>query len=434
MDMSAHIKTIFEQAERHSELLSAHLRVLVFAVILALVLNISAPGHHHHQSMYALAGGYGLLTLSAEILAFRRFFRPWLPWLFVTIDVLLLLGFLILMSLAMEAPLSAILGIPGSALIFVFIAHAALRHRPWLIAYTVALFSTLWVLLIGLSDIFPVSGGEDLLPAGLQMGTGHHGLASEAVRVAIIILTGIIVVVSVSRARNCLFTSITQTRRSANLARYVPHGMAGELADSGLEAMWQGHRQDAAVLFVDIRGFTAMSEKLEAGAVAALLTDFRGRMSHPIEQHGGVIDKFIGDAIMGVFGTPRPGPDDARNALHCALDMVETLHGWNRERQADGRPAIALGIGVHYGQVFAGAIGNETRLEYTVIGDTVNVAERLEKLTRTVGAPLVVSAGLLHAADDMTDDPRWQALPPQNLPGRTGSVEVFRLNIASLGN
>ena len=107
---------------------------------------------------------------------------------------------------------------------------------------------------------------------------------------------------------------------------------------------------------------------------------------------------------MATFGTPDQGPHDARNALKCALDMLAALESWNAERAAAGAPTVRVGIGLHYGSVIAGDIGNERRLEYSVIGDTVNIASRLESLTRGLTSPLVVSDDLVKAIAMQDDD------------------------------
>jgi len=139
------------------------------------------------------------------------------------------------------------------------------------------------------------------------------------------------------------------------------------------------------------------------------------------------VDKFIGDAIMAVFGTPLQRPDDASRAVTCALEILDATRHWSEDRERSGSQPVAIGIGVHYGEVFAGALGNEQLLEYTVIGDTVNVAERLEGLSRNVGSPLVVSAALLEAAGGARENAAWRRLPPQELKGHRKPVEAFCL-------
>ena len=130
----------------------------------------------------------------------------------------------------------------------------------------------------------------------------------------------------------------------------------------------------------------------------ALLRGFHRRMAETVFAHGGTVDKYIGDAVMATFGTPRPAPDDALRAVRCALAMADAVARWNAERKAAGEAPIRVGIGLHYGPVVTGDMGDERRLEYAVIGDTVNVASRVEKLTRERGVETLVTGDALEAA------------------------------------
>jgi adenylate cyclase len=140
-----------------------------------------------------------------------------------------------------------------------------------------------------------------------------------------------------------------------------------------------------------------MAETIAPERVIALLRSFHRRMCRVVFAHHGTIDKYIGDAVMATFGTPQPGPTDATNALHCGHAMLREIERWNAKRARRRAPPVRIGIGIHYGQVVAGNIGDERRLEFTVIGDVVNVASRLERLTRERNAPIVVSGDLVEA-------------------------------------
>jgi adenylate cyclase len=207
----------------------------------------------------------------------------------------------------------------------------------------------------------------------------------------------------------------------------MPENLVDRLSAEDLENLRSSRRQDVAVMFTDIRGFTTLSERVEPAQLGEFLSEFRYRMAAPIKDHHGTVDKFIGDAIMAVFGVPRPGPEDARNALNCARAMLTALKDWNAERRAQGLDLVSIGIGLHFGPVFAGALGDESRLEYTVIGDCVNVAERLEKLTRQFDSEIVVSLEALQAAGEASARGHWQKLPVQTLKGRDGEISAYGL-------
>ena len=163
----------------------------------------------------------------------------------------------------------------------------------------------------------------------------------------------------------------------SNIQRYFSPDLAKTIAEHGEEVRLGGAKRDVVILFSDIRGFTSMSEKMEPDDVAHLLRDYFTEMVEIIFRHGGTLDKFIGDAIMALWGAPLGTEDDADKAMLAAIEMQRALGPLNEHWEASGKPRIAIGLGINCGQVFAGNIGSEQRLEYTVLGDAVNTASRL---------------------------------------------------------
>src|SRR5207245_9682981 len=152
-----------------------------------------------------------------------------------------------------------------------------------------------------------------------------------------------------------------------------------------------GNESVATVLFSDIRSFTPLAEQLGAHPTVTLLNDYFERMVDCISQQGGMLDKFIGDAIMASFGLPVPGEDDEDRALRAAVAMIRSLWAWNREREQRGEPSLDMGIGLNTDLVVAGNIGSPKRMDYTIIGDGVNVASRLESACKHYGARSLLS-------------------------------------------
>ena len=183
-------------------------------------------------------------------------------------------------------------------------------------------------------------------------------------------------------------------RARANLARYFSPNIVDLLADSD-EPLGPVRRQQVGVLFVDIVGFTRMAETLAPEAVVGLLREFHERMARQIFACGGTVEKYIGDEIFAVFGLPTASPHDALSTLRCAGLMLQELAAWNASRASAGAPPLGIGIGVNYGPAVMGDVGSEHTLAFTVIGDTVNVASRLQSLTRELGVPLVVAEAVL---------------------------------------
>jgi len=150
-----------------------------------------------------------------------------------------------------------------------------------------------------------------------------------------------------------------------------------------------GHLAHATILFCDLRGFTSLSERSSPEMVVALLNDYFTLMTEEIEKHEGYVNKFIGDSILAVFGTPFAVENHANKAFACALAMEKALETLNTNRSSQEK--IAMGIGIHSGNLLCGNIGSKRRLEFTVIGDTVNTASRVEGLTKTLGKSLLLT-------------------------------------------
>jgi adenylate cyclase len=185
-------------------------------------------------------------------------------------------------------------------------------------------------------------------------------------------------------------------RARGNLARYFSPNLVGILAERD-EPFGPVRRQDVAVLFADIVGFTSISEEMSPELVVGLLREFHRRMTACIFECGGTVEKYIGDAILATFGVPEAGACDAGEALRCADLMLAALAGANRERAA-GDPPLAMGIGLNYGPAVIGDVGSERSMSFTVVGDTVNTASRIQTLTRALGTPLLASDALVREA------------------------------------
>ena len=208
------------------------------------------------------------------------------------------------------------------------------------------------------------------------------------------------------------------------LDKNVSPEVAAQLLRDG--ATLGGQEREVTILFADIRGFTPMSERLAARELLTLLNRHFDRMSAAIEHEGGVIDKFIGDSIMALFGAPVSQGDAADRAIRAALAMERALAGLNEELAREDRPPLGLGIGINTARVIAGNIGTQRRLNYSVIGDGVNIAARLQTLTRTAEyqTNIITAAATVQALRSREALP-LRPLGAVTVKGRAGSIEIF---------
>ncbi|MGI9523196.1 MAG: adenylate/guanylate cyclase domain-containing protein, partial [Hyphomicrobiaceae bacterium] len=193
-------------------------------------------------------------------------------------------------------------------------------------------------------------------------------------------------------ARRTVIQAVQLEVANAQFGRYFSPGVVSRISSDAESVLGVGGRtQEVAVMFYDIRDFTTLTEDLSPSDAVGFLSQYHERMVAVIFEFGGTIDKFIGDALMVTFGTPEPRDDDAERSVRAAIAMNAALAELNVERERDGLVTIRHGIGIHFGPVIAGNIGTEARLEYTVIGATVNVASRIQDVCKTLGENLLVS-------------------------------------------
>ena len=211
-------------------------------------------------------------------------------------------------------------------------------------------------------------------------------------------------------------------QQKALVRRFATSAVAQDLAQSGFAL--GGRRVQASVMFSDIRGFTALVEQQSPEETIELLNSYYALMFEAISAHGGVVNQMIGDGLMALFGAPLPLPDAALAAARAALDMAELVDLFSTERERAGKPAVRIGIGIASGEVVAGYTGTQQRATYTCIGDTVNLAARLETHTKQAGHRVLIDAATQAAIAGRLPT---TALGPVDIKGRSMPLPVFAL-------
>ncbi len=220
-----------------------------------------------------------------------------------------------------------------------------------------------------------------------------------------------------------------EERIRERLSRYHSPGVVDEIVTGGPRGVESMRTREVTVFFADIVGFTSSAETMDPEELSRFLETVFTFAADAIFEQGGTLDKFIGDAVMAFFGAPIPQQDHARRAVTAAAKLIESLTAWNRQRAARGERAVAVRIGVNTGNAFVGDIGSDRRVDYTVLGNTVNVAARLES---TVAGPneVVVGVETAHQAGGEFD---FEPLGEQKLKGLSKGLTAFRVKLDDAG-
>jgi class 3 adenylate cyclase len=248
----------------------------------------------------------------------------------------------------------------------------------------------------------------------------HLALTAAAGLLACAVL-GVIVARLASR-RRILQQRLAQSERELerlqrSFARFAPAELVERIAAERLLA--GGERREVTVLFADLRDFTRLSEQLDPAVVLGLLNGYFQAMSAAIQSHHGHITRLMGDGIMSVFGALERNPWHVQDAVEAALDMREALARYNESLAGRGLPPLAFGVGIHCGPVIAGLVGSASMQEFTVLGDVVNVAARVEALTRRLGGDILVTEDVHSVLGDRF---KMSAMPPADIKGKSQPI------------
>jgi adenylate cyclase len=321
---------------------------------------------------------------------------------------------------------------------FVFLATATLAYS-WRTVVAMGFWTgTVWAIGVGWACLQPETHADltERVRAAVGSDTRMFDIINPAAirvpdrfqEIIVFVIVAMTLALAVRRSNALLISHAGIERERTNLARYFSPNVVEQLSGND-EPLKQVRTQNVAVLFADIVDFTAYADGRSPVEVIGTLRHFHERMEREVFRHGGTLDKYLGDGLMATFGTPSAGDADAVNALRCAQGMIASVGAFNIERKSRGEPPIRLSVGLHYGPVVLGDIGLN-RLEFAVIGTTVNAASRLESLTRELGCAMIASDDLVRQArtearSSDADFAPLAAQPPRTIRGLERPVGIW---------
>ncbi len=344
-------------------------------------------------------GLYAVFTAWCLYLAYRNRLTHTMLMVSVVVDVALLMITIWSFHIEYAQPAAFYLKAPTLLYIFIFIALRVLSVAPGYVLFAGLVAAAGWSLLLGYALV--ETGGWQLLTRDYvaYLISPRILIGGEVDKIVSILLVAIVLTVATARARSLLYRAVAEGAAAAQLSRFFSPEVAATIveSDEGLRP-GQGRQTEAGAMFIDMRGFTRLAAELAPCDLIGLLGEYL-RIAVPIVQrNGGSVGTFLGDGIMVTFGATRAFEKYAADALRTAEQLLDELGEWADARARADRPAPGVGIGITIGTVTCGAIGNDTRLEYAVIGDAVNQAAKLQNHTKVEGVRALTTVAALQRA------------------------------------
>jgi adenylate cyclase len=331
-------------------------------------------------------GFWLVVTLIRLYLAYRYRMSAPLLYLSIIIDMSLLLGMIWSFHLQYQQPPSFYLKSPTLLYVFIFIALRALRFEARYVITAGVVAAAGWAAMAVYAIL--ASGGMEVVTRDYVYYLTSNSVlkGAELDKVITILTVTAIIAVAITRAHKLLVKAVAEGAAAHDLSRFFSPEIARQITTAEQEiAIGRGQVRDAAILMVDIRGFTRLSTIIKPDDMVCLLAEYQSRMVPIIQRRGGTIDKFMGDGIMATFGAAVTSPTYAADALKAVDGIMEAADAWGAERRHENKPPLKIGAAVATGRIIFGAVGDESRMEYTVIGDAVNLSAKLEKHTKSEG-------------------------------------------------
>lgn len=397
------LRSVLREREMQAEGRINVLRAVVLGGAAMADVVYAAVGHLFSPQLGALAfvvvPFFALYLVVVHRLARGPTYRPWLKYLTVTVDYgLVLFVFLAYRAIGFFGHRAPDAGVPEMVSFLILLnLLSAFRHSAPIIVYST-------ILATGISTSLALGSDSSLaLRIYAPLATVASGWLTLLISIGV----------------NRLFLRL---RRREQLLRFLPRDVVRGIDAGEIRLELGGVKREATVLLSDLRAFTRVSEHRDPAEVVALLNEYFTAMAAVVRAHGGTIDKFIGDGMLAVFGVPVAYEDHALRAVQAAIDMQRALAALNERKAGLLRPALRMGIAVHTGTVVAGNVGAPDRMEYTVVGDAVNLTARIEELNKRFGTSILLGASTWERVRDRVP---CRFVGEAEIRGREHSVRLY---------
>jgi adenylate cyclase len=340
----------------------------------------------------AAIGVYFVLTVARLVISYRVSMPASILALSVVFDMMLLVGLIGSFQLQYDQPPSFYLKAPTLLYVFIFIALRALRFEALYVILAGGLAAAGWLVMAGYAAY---AMGPEMITRDYVYYMTSNGvlIRAEFDKIASILVVTAILATAVTRSRRLLERTVAEGFAVEDLSRFFAPEIARRIVAQGQDIVaGAGEARDAAVLYIDVRNFTLLARKLPPDAVMQILAEFQACLVPIIRRHGGIVDKFLGDGIMATFGASAPNATYAADALRAMDELMAEARRWSIGVEEGGGVPLRVNGGVDAGRIIFGAVGDRTRLEYTVIGDAANLSAKLVKHNRALHSEALTTA------------------------------------------
>ena len=422
-------KTIISNADAQAERLIAVLRMVLSATLFCgvsfLLFRLELDGlsirRFELTSLLFGAAAYFTLGVVNFYMSHPTRFQPWQSWLFNALEIAIL-GFQLYVDVRdPNTPSLMALASPLLLVAALVIAVQALRYRLELHILTA-------LAMIGVCAFVTFHDpqvGTPWTQSAIQEIQVLYTPPPNVMRIVILTVLGVVIAASVYRSRRLVIRVAHEVEDLENRKRFLPDELSMHLSDEALTKLREAEERNIVVVFCDIRGFTGLTENSGSRETAALLSRFRSVILDAAIEHEGVVDKFIGDGAMLVFGLQTAPKVAATSAVKALITVKQSLGALNSERRDQGFQAVEIASAIHTGPAVIGAIGDERRLEFTAIGDTINICSRLEGLAKDQGETCVASKAIV----ELCPDAPFTAMGDFSLRGSSQQISTYALTL-----